>query len=225
MQPAVVENNEQHSTTQAVGRSSPPATVALAGAINPVPAEVQRPRRVKAGSRLRGILAEEKRAVSDIETEESEADTDDTVTGESNCPSSQCCCVCSAAVSAKDILVHCRAPQCSATAHCTCAGYKAKGAKRAKFYCPTCQAKKLLAKPSKTKTQSPSPIATVSSQEATHPTTPKRACLCNQDNFCSSCTLQAVANRLSKSLSDSRRQNQALQLHILSLEERICALE
>ena len=147
----------------------------------------------------------------------------DTGTGESHCPCAQCCCVCSV-----DILVHCRASQRSATAHHGCTGYTATGAKRAnlKFHCPTCHVKKLLSKPKKSRSHSPSPIATFAIHEATQPPVRKKSCLCDEDNFCSSCvSLEGVAKRPSKSLSDSRRENQTLQLHILSLEGKICALE
>ena len=103
------------------------------------PGELQlrsRSRRVNAGSKLRGILAEEKRTLSDVDSEESRVDAVDSESGESHSLISQFCCVCSAAVSSEDVLVHCCASQCSAVSHCKCGGYTTKGAKRAKFYCP-----------------------------------------------------------------------------------------
>ena len=233
--PAVVESKEQYSTAQSVGVGTLPATATREGPTSggSAPGEVQlrsRSRRANAGSKLRGILAEEKRTLSDVDSEESGVDAVDSESGESHSHISQCCCVCSAAVSSEDVLVHCCAPQCSAVAHCKCGGYTTKGAKRAKFYCPTCRARGLIARSGKSKTHSPSPIATIATQEATQHTAQhsgkKNACLCDQDNFCPSCvSLQAVAKRLSQSVSDSRRENQTLKLHILSLEDKIRTLE
>ena len=121
-------------------------------------------------------------------------------------------------------MVRCCVPRCSAAAHCKCGGYKTKaGAKRAKFYCPSCRAKKLMTGSSKSEPHSPSPIATVSTQENMQR---NDTCLCDRDNFCTSCvSLKAVAERLSTALSDSKRENQTLQLQILGLEDRVRALE
>ena len=103
------------------------------------------------------------------ETDESEVDTEDTGTsglGESTVqclPSpSQCCTICFAGVSTGDVMVNCHVPQCNTTAHHNCAGYTARGAKRAKFLCPRCRANKLLAKPQKHRTHSPSPSTSAS---------------------------------------------------------------
>ena len=122
-----------------------------------------RPRRGNAGSRLKEILEEKMRDETPTNTSEPEVDEVSNLTGASGpgageSPSTDpSCCVCSeAAPKALEGVVHCRAPLCTASAHCACAGYTVKGAKTAKFYCPSCQAKKLLAKPaSKTKSRSP----------------------------------------------------------------------
>ena len=93
------------------------------------------------------------------ETDESEVDIEDTGIsgpGESivQClPSpSQCCTICSAGVSIGDVMVNCHVHQCTTTAHHNCAGYTARGAKRTKFQCPRCRAKKLLTKTQKHRT-------------------------------------------------------------------------
>ena len=123
------------------------------------------------------------------------------------------------------------------TAHHYCAGHTAKAAKRAKFHCPRCRAKTLLAKPQKHRTHSPSPSTStfISNKEDTATTmntasnsrpprnSGKSSCLCDSENFCDNClSLQVVAHQ---SLADSRKVNQTLQLHSLNLEERIKTLE
>ena len=51
-------------------------------------------------------------------------------------------------------------------------------------------------------------------------------CLCDHYSFCENClNLQSLARRLTESLNATRKENQALNLHILKLEERIQALD
>ena len=84
----------------------------------------------------------------------------------------------------------------------------------------------MIARSGKSKTHSPSPIATIATQEATQHSGKRNSYLCDQDNFCPSCvSLQAVTKRLPQSVVDSRRENQTLKLHILSLEDKIRTLE
>lgn len=153
------------------------------------------------------------------------------------------CCICSNHVCTTDFTVSCRAEHCLAIAHYLCAGYHSeKGAKRAKFCCSSCRAHQLLVKSSERVTRSPSPAVvaaagTTQSTTRSVPSAPSATgkfqqgsnsdkCLCSKDNFCDTCLdLQSLATRLTESLSESRKENKALHLHILKLEERIESLE
>ena len=210
------------------------------------PAPLVHTHRTKAGTRLKAILEEEKRTEPLEDTEDSsEVETDDTGTsgpGESRSSTnnSQCCCVCSVSVTKEDIVAQCRGPQCQAVVHHSCGGYTAKGAKRAKFICPSCHARKILAKPTRATRSQPqhsqtTTAATAQAQGAMTVGAVSGAgagavsgtkCLCDHYSFCENClNLQSLARRLTESLNATRKENQALNLHILKLEERIQALE
>lgn len=50
--------------------------------------------------------------------------------------------------------------------------------------------------------------------------------LCAKNSFCKNCvTLHSLANYLTVALADAKKENKALHLHILQLEERVAALE
>ena len=224
------EQEQEHEDSAAAEREQlPSAPPTMAGSRS------LRPRRDKAGSKLPAILAVEKQNEDEDSQEtiiQSASETSQTVTkgtapgndvGEGD--NSQCC-ICNKVLLSNAITVSCRATQCFSIAHCLCAGYTEKGAKRAKFLCSSCRASLLLSQPIGRASKSPSPAPALASANSDNGKRKQTKCLCPKNRFCDNCiSLQSLAKCLTESVEAVNKENKALHLHILKLEERLEALE
>ena len=118
-------------------------------------------------------------------------------------------------------VVGCRFADCASVAHYSCAGYKsAKSLPRAKYRCPSCRAASVA------KALTPAKSAPGSVRLTSAVNSERTPCLCSSGEFCSGClSLESVSSRLLSLTESTKRENEALKLHILSLEERLHSLE
>ena len=94
------------------------------------------------------------------------------------------CCVCAREVT-KDTepFLRCSQDKCQAVVHISCTRFTVRGAKRAKFQCPTCKADKLLAGNKRGAGSKDKPKEAASSCTP-HP---HSSCLCMNGESCSNC--------------------------------------
>lgn len=148
-----------------------------------------RPRRSKAGNRLSTILeAVREESEDDEETIPTRAhllDLNDRQRSDNSRDAEPACCVCAREVT-KDTqpFLTCSQDKCQAVVHISCTSYTVRGAKRAKFQCPTCKANKLLAGNKKRGAGSKDKPKEAASSCTPHP---HSSCLCMNGESCSNC--------------------------------------
>ena len=158
-----------------------------------------RPQRSKAGNRLHTILqavreeCEEGVETSPTPTRAHHADLKDKQSRDNEHDAEPGCCVCEQVV-AKDTepFLTCSQEECQAVVHVSCTSYTVRGAKPAKFQCPTCRANKLLAHK---KRDAGNVKAKDKPKEAASTCTPhpRSPCPCMSDDSCSNCVSEVLA--------------------------------